>query len=105
MIAHRSSAYAACLMMLTLAAPGRAQAENRIPNVTPAAWTSASAPDRALLRQEGALNEKCRDGSGDDPATQRACSARDQAVQTLKARGWHFGTPDQIEADKQWTHP
>ena len=59
---------------------------------------------RALLKTESQLDDKCRGGSGDSPATQKACAQRDQAVVKLRRLGWCYGNGDanQIEADKVW---
>jgi len=59
---------------------------------------------RALLTTESQLNDKCRGGSGDSRATQKACAQRDQAVARLRRLGWCYGNgdPNQIEADKVW---
>ncbi len=55
-----------------------------------------------LIQKEEELNDLCRDGSGDDPKTQTFCDERDKRVSLLKAMGWCYGLPDQIEADKKW---
>jgi hypothetical protein len=55
-----------------------------------------------LISSERKLNDKCRGDSGDDPATQKACDQRDALDKKLKSRGWCYGRPDQIEADKTW---
>lgn len=59
---------------------------------------------RDLLKTEAQLNDKCRGGSGDSPATQKACDQRDAIVTKLQKLGWCFGNgdPNQIEADKVW---
>jgi hypothetical protein len=57
-----------------------------------------------LLERERWLNDKCRGGSGDDPATADYCAVRDRADEELKALGWCWGAPEQIEALKEW-HP
>lgn len=48
------------------------------------------------------LNDKCRGGSGDDPATMQACNMRDKAGEQLKKQGWCWGPDDAIGADKHW---
>lgn len=55
-----------------------------------------------LLAAEEKANETCRGGSGDSPATQRACAERDSYVEKLRSRGWCYGTEEQTEADKTW---
>ncbi len=69
--------------------------------------SASTAPDdeehvNALKKREDQLNDKCRGGSGDDPATEKACDDRDKVFAQLKDAGWCWGTPDQIEADKTW---
>jgi hypothetical protein len=68
--------------------------------------SAASPPPnvRALLKTEHRLDDKCRGGSGDSPATQKACEQRDAIVVKLQKLGWCFGNgdPNQIEADKFW---
>jgi hypothetical protein len=60
-------------------------------------------PDIApLLERERWLNDKCREGPGDDPATADYCAVRDRAVEQLQAKGWCWGPPEQIEALKEW---
>ena len=68
----------------------------------PADRPSASADVQALVARAEALNSACRGGRGDDPATVRACDDRDAAVRQLAARGWCYGTPSDIEAQKEW---
>lgn len=48
------------------------------------------------------LNDKCRGGSGDDPATMQACDMREKAGEQLKKQGWCWGPDDAIGADKHW---
>lgn len=57
-----------------------------------------------LLERERWLNDRCRGGSADDPATADYCAVRDRADEELKALGWCWGPPEQIEALKEW-HP
>lgn len=64
--------------------------------------TSVPADVKALIRHEFVLDDRCRGGSGDAPATQRACDARDTLVDQIKSRGWCYGPDDAIEADKHW---
>ena len=56
----------------------------------------------ALVKAETRLNERCRGGSGDDPATMKACDEREKYVRKLKSLGWCYGRPDQIDADRTW---
>jgi hypothetical protein len=55
-----------------------------------------------LLEREQWLNDKCRGGSRDDPATADYCAVRDRAAEQLQAKGWCWGQPEQIEALKKW---
>lgn len=55
-----------------------------------------------LIASEQKLNDKCRGGSGDDPATQKACDQRDALDKKLQSRGWCYGRPDQAEYQKTW---
>jgi hypothetical protein len=67
--------------------------------------SAATTPPKAiqqLIASERKLNDKCRGGSGDDPATQKACDQRDALDRKLQSAGWCYGRPDQIEADKTW---
>ena len=60
-------------------------------------------PDIApLLEREQWLNDKCRGGSGDDPATADYCAVRDRAAEQLQAKGWCWGPPERVEAVKKW---
>ena len=55
-----------------------------------------------LLAAEDKLNDRCRDGSGDDPKTQEACDERGKYIQKLSSLGWCYGTADQAEYQKRW---
>lgn len=55
-----------------------------------------------LIAQEETLNDKCRGGSGDDPATLKACDERDVIFRKIKAKNWCWGHDDQIGADRTW---
>lgn len=55
-----------------------------------------------LMAQEEELNNKCRDGSGDGDATQKACTARDALFMTINSKDWCWGHDGQVEADKKW---
>jgi hypothetical protein len=59
---------------------------------------------RDMLKTEDRLDDKCRGGSGDSPATQKACNDRDKLIEKLRKSGWCWGNgrPNQIEADKKW---
>ncbi|MBW4049325.1 MAG: hypothetical protein HIU89_15815 [Proteobacteria bacterium] len=67
--------------------------------------TAASAPPHdveVLLKSEGLWNDKCRDGSGDNSATQKACDQRDIMFKQINAKGWCWGPDDKPESDKSW---
>ncbi|MBS0586373.1 MAG: hypothetical protein JSS37_00065 [Proteobacteria bacterium] len=55
-----------------------------------------------LIAQEETLNDKCRGGSGDDKATQKACDERDVILKKIEAKNWCWGHDDQIGADRVW---
>ena len=60
-------------------------------------------PDVAsLIEKTEQLNDKCRGGSGDDPATMKACDARDALIEQIEAMNYCFGTEQQIQAEKRW---
>jgi hypothetical protein len=72
---------------------------------TPQPGPVATTPPRdveALMARQRQLNGRCRGGSGDDPATTRACDERDAVMKQIAARGWCWGRADQIEAEKRW---
>ena len=48
------------------------------------------------------LNDMCRDGLGNDNATQKVCNERDGLVQQLQAENWCWGHDGQIGADRTW---
>jgi hypothetical protein len=53
-----------------------------------------------LIAQLEPLNDACRGGSGDDPATQKECAQRDQKFNQIKKAGWCLG-PDSAPAYQQ----
>lgn len=55
-----------------------------------------------LIKQEEALNDRCRGGSGDEASTWEACSQRDALSGALQKQGWCYGTPKQAEYQKEW---
>jgi hypothetical protein len=75
-----------------------------------AAWAGAASaadvpppPDVAqLLAKEDMLNDRCRGGSGDDPATAQACAGRDEVFDQITAKGWCYGEANQPEYQKKW---
>ena len=57
---------------------------------------------KALLDKEKSLNEKCRGEFGDSYETKKYCKEREMTVSALKKKGWCWGYPGQVEADKVW---
>jgi hypothetical protein len=58
----------------------------------------------ALLRQWDQLDEACRGGHGDDPATDLACKERARVQVQLYQTHWCYGEPEQYGYEEQW-HP
>jgi hypothetical protein len=55
-----------------------------------------------LIAQLEPLNDACRGGSGDSPATQKACAQRDRKFSQIVKAGWCLG-PDSAPAyQKTW---
>ena len=66
---------------------------------------AAAGPAKAvtqMLKDEDALNETCRGGSGDDPATLDACKKRDELIAKLNAAGMCYGPPDLPMYQQKW---
>lgn len=61
-----------------------------------------AASDESLIKQADKLNDQCRGGSGDNPATIKACDKRDKLVVQLKAKGWCYGHEGQAEFQRKW---
>ncbi len=57
---------------------------------------------QTLIVQLDHLNDRCRGGSGDDPATSAACSERDEIYRSIEAQGWCYGHEAQAEYEKTW---
>lgn len=55
-----------------------------------------------IIEKTDLLNEQCRGGSGDNPATMKACDSREKYVGLLKKKGWCWGNDTQIGAEKTW---
>jgi len=55
-----------------------------------------------LMAQEEKLNDRCRGGSGDDNATQKACDVRDDLLRKLQSKNWCWGHEEQIGAERTW---
>jgi hypothetical protein len=65
--------------------------------------SAAPSPEiQSLLALEEKQNDQCRGGSGDSPATQQACDARDVTEKRLNALGYCYGEPGQYEYQKEW---
>jgi hypothetical protein len=58
----------------------------------------------ALIDEWSALNEKCRGGSGNDPATSEACDKRDAVGAKIRAAGWVYNFPGYPTCASDW-HP
>lgn len=66
---------------------------------------SAVEPPKAvvkLMKQWESLNDQCRGGSGDNPATMQACDQRDKVLGKIEAKGWCWGHEGQTGADETW---
>jgi hypothetical protein len=55
-----------------------------------------------LMKEEDELNDKCRDGSGNDKGTLEVCRERDLLYEKIKAKNWCWGHDGQIGADRTW---
>lgn len=75
---------------------------NAVTNTKPVYLPSARVKE--LMRQEDLVNDKCRGGAGDDPATEKACTERDGLYDAIKAQGWCWGHDGQSEAEKDWEY-
>jgi hypothetical protein len=47
-------------------------------------------------------NDRCRDGSGDDPLTLKVCEVRDKVLTEIKEAGWCWGHEGQAGYQKDW---
>ncbi|MBU1360910.1 MAG: hypothetical protein KJ901_19400 [Gammaproteobacteria bacterium] len=68
-------------------------------------FTWAATPPRTvqtLISQVDVLNERCRGGSGDDPATMMACDQRDALGARVALAGWCWGNDRQYGFEKKW---
>lgn len=63
---------------------------------------SQSQYPKAQIDQAERLNDRCRGGSGDDPATMEACEKRDAAYNRLEKSGWCFGKDDDASYQRTW---
>jgi len=58
----------------------------------------AESLDKNVVAMHAKLDEQCRDGSRDDPATQLSCDARLNFEQTLAQIGYCYGSGDRAHA-------
>lgn len=72
-------------------------------NIADAAPRVAQTP-QALIDEWGRHNSACRDGSGEDPVTSKACQARGVVEAKLDAAGWCYGRPNEAGYQNDW-HP
>lgn len=63
--------------------------------------TNAAAEEN-LIKQADKLNDQCRGGSGDNPATIKACDKRDKLFDELASKGWCYGHEGQAGYERQW---
>lgn len=61
-----------------------------------------SADENTIFEDWHEANEQCRGGSGDDPATEAACTHREQLAEQLKKQGLCFGRKKQSHSDYEW---
>lgn len=61
-----------------------------------------AASDENLIKQADKLNNQCRGGSGDNPATMKACDKRDKLIEVLASKGWCYGHEGQAGYERQW---
>lgn len=71
-------------------------------NIAPALSDSPPKDIAQLIARAERLNDKCRGGPGDDPATEKACGARDVTFRKIKAKNWCWGHDGQVGADRTW---
>lgn len=55
-----------------------------------------------LMEQCGVLNDKCRDGKGGEPNSDRVCEARERIYQQIKEKGWCWGHKDDAGSERDW---
>ena len=66
--------------------------------------TNFTPAQQVIIQRNEALEHRCRDGSGDDPATIAACDLRDAATQRLNAAGICWGKQGQAEYEYTYQH-
>ena len=59
-------------------------------------------PIQEMVSQYKSANEACRGGSGDNPATRKACKHRENIYRRIKESGWCWGPTDAFEYQKHW---
>jgi hypothetical protein len=74
---------------------------------TPVSFASSAdkkmaAPVQQLVSQYDSANEACRGGSGDNPATHRACQRREDVYSRIQNAGWCWGPAEAFEYQKHW---
>jgi len=84
-----------------MAAPAPAAPIAAVAPTEPAPEVVSTEP-RALLDRWAQENEACRDGSGDDPATDRACEARTVTDGELERAGWCYGENAAYGYQSEW---
>lgn len=73
------------------------------PSAAPVDESNSMPPStKALAAQWLQLNETCRGGSGDDPATQQACDKRENVYAQIHAANWCWGHKDDDGASRTW---
>jgi hypothetical protein len=80
--------------------------QSEAPPAGPVLSASVALPDPLsipIIAQYEQLNETCRGGSGDEPATMKACDDREALYPKVSAQGYCYGTlDDPDEASKNW---
>jgi hypothetical protein len=73
-------------------------------SVLPSIAQTANPPKdvASLITKEMELNDKCRGGSGDNPATFKACEERDNLIPIIKSKGWCYGKKGQAGYQMEW---
>jgi len=64
-------------------------------DVAPPVQSAWTVEETVMIDEWRRLNEQCRGGSGDDPATMAACDQREAATARLKAAGICYGKEGQ----------